>query len=491
MKNHPKFALIALAIAAALPTVSAQAMELKDAASKAVLGNPEVQAKWHQFQAAGHERDVIWGRFLPTLDVVLGIAREERSQPNAASTNLTRDGSTVTLRQNIFNGFGTTNDTKRLEHAKRVRYFELLDLSENAALEAARAYLDVQRFRRLLELTEDNYAVHRVVYEQIKERSESGVGRRVDLELAGGRLALAEANLLTDSASLHDVSARFQRIVGVPPKEVGETTPKALTSGLPPSAQEGLKQTLGRSPALLAAMENIQASQKDLEVQKAPFYPRLDFKAETTRGHDFEGISGKHKTDVMELAVSWNVFNGFADRSRTRQFAELINVAKDQRDKVCRDIRQTFQIAYNDTGKLTQQLVFLDQHQLSTDKAREAFHRQFDIGQRTLLDVLDTENEFFEARRAYINAEVDLNIAGARAQAASGNLLKTLGLTPLEAGEPNQVDQPSEEVLARCPEEGTPMPTTDKERLFQRAMEKVKLTRPAAPASAAPAAANK
>jgi outer membrane protein, adhesin transport system len=82
---------------------------------------------------------------------------------------------------------------------------------------------------------------------------------------------------------------------------------------------------------------------------------------------------------VAEVVMSWNLFNGFSDRARERQFAEQLNVAKDLRDKTCRDIRQTLLIAYNDVRKLTEQVIYISQNKVAVEKARIAYRQQFDI----------------------------------------------------------------------------------------------------------------
>jgi adhesin transport system outer membrane protein len=107
---------------------------------------------------------------------------------------------------------------------------------------------------------------------------------------------------------------------------------------------------------------------------------------------------------------------------------EKLNTSLDLRDKACVDTRQTLVIAYNDIISLKEQLGYRNQHQLSIEKAREAYRKQFDIGQRTLLDLLDTENEYFQARRAYANAERDLLAAYARTYASQGDLLRKVGV---------------------------------------------------------------
>ncbi|QJW85719.1 TolC family protein [Ramlibacter terrae] len=144
------------------------------------------------------------------------------------------------------------------------------------------------------------------------------------------------------------------------------------------------------------------------------------------RGRNINGITGGTNSTVAEVVLNWNLFNGFADRSRERQFAEQLNVARDARDKTCRDTRQTTMIAYNDVVKLREQLDYLQLHESSLARALTAYRLQFQIGQRSLLDLLDTENERFRARRAVVNAQHELAIAYVRTQAGIGNLLRAL-----------------------------------------------------------------
>lgn len=494
---------LALLVTSAFSGAHAAPARLDEAASKAVQSNPDVVAKWHQFRASGFERDAAWGRYLPTLDVLFGTAYERRESPlftNPHDRSYNYQNTRITLRQNLFEGFATLNETKRLEHASLVRFYELLDLSETAAFEASRAYIDVWRYRRLVEFAEENYATHRVIYDKIKERVDAGVGRRVDLETAAGRLALAESNLLTETSNLHDVTARYQRIVGELPKDDLEAPPAAaISKGLPKDRSEGVKSGLAKSPQLKAALENILSAKRNVDVQKAAYSPRVD--AFLEQGHDLNAGGytagntipphGSTNYQTAGVTVSWNLFRGLQDISRERRAAEDLNVAKDLREKTCRDVRQNLEIAFNDHLRLAEQLQYLDQHQLSTDKAREAFRRQFDIGQRTLLDVLDTENEFYTARRNYANGENDLLIADLRYQAAAGNLLQALNLKNLDMTPPKPETTAEEDMLATCPAEAVQPVVIDKEAVFRRAMAKEELNRPLqrAPVEAAPAPA--
>ena len=212
-----------LLLLAILPMfANAQVMTMKESAQLAITTNPEVQAKWHAFQAANGERDVAFGGYLPHADLQASVAHESHNEPLLVD-NFNSRSEALTLTQMLYDGFATANDVARLDHNRLARLYELYDTSESTTLEVVRAHLDVLRYRKLVALAEENYVQHRAVYDQIQSKAKAGVGRRVDLEQSAGRLALAEANLLTETSNLHDVSARFQRLVGVrPAKDLDE-----------------------------------------------------------------------------------------------------------------------------------------------------------------------------------------------------------------------------------------------------------------------------
>ena len=307
----------------------------------------------------------------------------------------------------LFDGFATRNEVKRLGKAQLVRYYELLDASEAIALEAARAYLDVLRYRFLVDLAEDNYVSHRATFEQLLRRTQSGVGRRVDLEQAASRLALAEVNLTTETANLHDVTARYQRIVNSQPPHVifsaGADQPRL--AGQP---EGGARKAVQQQPGPARRPGEHRSRRYDIAVRRAAYLPRLDFRARADNAENYLGVIGDRTNNVAEVVLTYNLFNGGSDRARERQYIERKHLAVDLRDKACRDTRQTLSIAYNDVPRLREQVSFLDIQVGLVEKTRDAYRDQFNVGQRTLLDLLDTENELLSARRAAINADIDL-----------------------------------------------------------------------------------
>jgi adhesin transport system outer membrane protein len=477
-------ALFAHSYTAVAQTPSAVAhATLKEIAQKAVLNSPEVTAKWHNYKAADEEVGVARGGFFPRVDVTAGQGNETLKQPVGNTglvydrKNYSRTSYAASLNQMLFDGFATFNEVRRLDKAKLVRYYELLDASENVALEASRAYLDVLRYRFLNDLAEDNYVQHKATFDQLMRRTQSGVGRRVDLEQAGSRLALAEVNLTTEAANLHDVTARYQRLVNsLPPAVV--FPPALVSTGIPVSAKLMLETLHKKNPALHSAIENIEAAQYDLYARRAAYSPKLDFRARTDNIDTYQGIPGDRVNNVAELVVTYNIFNGGSDRARERQYMERRNIAIDMREKACRDTRQTALIAFNDVQRLREQSSFLSLQVSLLEKTRDAYRDQYNIGQRTLLDLLDTENELLSARRSAINADSDLTLAYLRTYAGMGTLLEFLGLQKLDAATPAESDLAQVDASQLCPTDPVVTNASNRAALNARAEALLEGTKP-------------
>lgn len=445
---------------------------LRDAARQTVMSNPEVLSAFHEFRAAEQQTRVARGGYLPRLDLEAAVGTQRIDDPRFDDYDFNRDRVSVLLSQMIYDGFETRNRVRSYDFTARARYFEVLAASEQLSAEVARAYYDVLRHRELVELSKENYAAHRLIYEQIERRVKAGVSRGVDLAQAFGRLALSESNLLTDVTNLHDVSMRYQRLVGEAPAETLQE-PEIAPNLLPGTVDDTLALAYASSPRMNAMIANAWSADSAADVQKATMLPRFDVRARQDVWHDKDDISGRYEEGVVELVMTYNLYNGGSDRAERRRLLYKADQAEDLRTQTCRNIRQELSIAFNEMRALDQQLIYLDRHQLSIDKARVAYRRQFDIGQRTLLDMLDTENEYYDARRAYVNAQRLHGISYARALASAGSLVSALELgNELHPMEKPGTDQEAPDMVAVCPPAPDVTPVIDKDAIYREAIRK-------------------
>ncbi len=463
----------ALALMLAGTSASAQPGDaLRFAAASAIAKHPDVNARFNAYRAAVDAVAAARGSYWPRIDLNASAARDNERVDAAApvSQSLGRSGVGLTITQLLWDGLGTRSDVSRLSHDQLARYFEWLDTTEQVALEVARAHYDVMRLRRFVQLAEENYVQHRSAHLQIDSRVKAGVGRGVDLEQAAARLAQAESTLALEIADLHDASARYLRVVGTAsPRQLPSLT--VLSNGIPLKPAQALVRAIRHNAAVSAAIENLRASRALVDVRQAAYQPRAEARLRAEGGHNLDGVRDRTRAGTAEIVLTWNLYNGGADQARVRQQVNLLNQAANQRDKACHEARLAAAIAFNDIARLSDQLVLLERNATAIEKARDAYRQQFDIGQRSLLDLLNAESERYSATRAYANAEHDLATAYARAHASMNQLGMQLGLSRAQApgADPAEWTQ-GEDAPERC--EGTPITveSTSREDLDARAL---------------------
>lgn len=434
-------------------------LTLEQTVEKTVLSNPEIRARFQDFQSTLEGQKIARGGLLPEVNLQGWTGQEWRgSYEGASSKNWSRSGYSLQLRQLLFDGFTTTNNVKQLGFEKLSGYYELLASVDSLAAEAVSAYLDVQRYREMEKLAQDNYRLHDETLARIRERQESGVGRGVDLEQANGRVALAQTNLMTEANNLNDVNQRYRRIVGEMPPAMLADAPD-VTSFLPNDAKDFVP-SLRSSPAILSKQALVQAAEAGVSSSRGAFSPTLELRAATGKDRDEPGTPYRdaHSSNV-QLMLSYNLFRGGADSARVRQTKAQSYAARDVRDYTCRNVQQDLSVAWNNVVKLREQLPFLREHEMTTAKVRVAYMQQFQIGDRSLLDLLDTENELFDSRRALVNAIYDLKKAEYQWLALSHKILPAVAVSQPYQEAPSEasgLDFP-EESLAACM---TPAPDT-------------------------------
>jgi len=456
---------------AAGTTVASELSSLREAARQAVTTNPDVLAAFSEFQAAEQQVRVARGGYLPRVDLEAAVGVERIDDPRFGTNDFSRNRISVQLSQMIFDGFATRSRVRAYGQESRMRYFEVLAASETIMAEVARAYFDVLRHRELVDLSKENYAAHRLILEQIERRARAGVSRRVDLEQSYGRLALSEANLLTDVTNLHDVSVRYQRLVGTPPAQA-LAEPEITPGLLPTSIEATLGIAYSQNPMINAAIAHAWSATDAANVVRGSMLPRFDVRLRQDFWDGGDEFSSQYDRGVAELVMTYNLYNGGADRAERRRLLHKADQAANLRNQVCRNIRQDVSIAFNEMRALEEQMVYLGRHMQAIGRAREAYRSQFGIGQRTLLDMLDTENEFYDARRAYVNAKRQYDVAYAQALAGVGALISALELGPDLAPMTlrDQGKAASPDIQAVCPAEPIFTPTIDKDAIFREAL---------------------
>lgn len=417
---------------------SVQSQTLEQAVAITLATNPELKSAYNELQSAIKQSDASGGAYLPSLDLDAGIGYEgidPAESTTRSDTNLTRKEATISLTQLLWDGNATLNDMDRTSADAESLRWQLLANASDLALQVTNVYLDAVKATEVLALSESNLAVHKRIYRDIQRRATSGIGSTADVTQVEARIAKAHGNLLAAQNNLVDTHTQFKRLVGQDP--LGLIYPRADESKLPLSLTDALVQAFDEHPVIKVSKVDVDSARFQYKQSKGSYFPTFSIEASQTWRDDAGGDEGQSEETLAMLRMRYNLYNGGSDSALSERAAYQLNQAKDLRDNAYRQVEESLRLSWSALDLTLQQKNFLADHVDSASETVIAYEKQYRIGQRTLLDLLNTENELFEARKDYLDAHYAEQYAKYRVMNATGNLLDALLVdTPKEWSEP-------------------------------------------------------
>ncbi|EGU46428.1 outer membrane protein [Vibrio ichthyoenteri ATCC 700023] len=420
-----KTALFLTVIVVSASQVHAQTLE--QAVALTMATNPEIKQAFNEYKSAVKEHDAAGGAYLPSIDLDAGIGYEGINPANSTGrddTDYTRKEATLSLTQLLWDGNATINDIGRTgADAESVR-LQLMSNASDLALRVTEIYLDAVKAREVLALSESNLAVHKDIYRDIKKRADSGIGSTADVTQVEARIAKAHGNLLAAQNNLIDTHTQFRRVVGQEP--LGLIYPRADENKLPLSLNEAVDLAYEMHPVIMISKIDVDAARYQYKQSKGNYYPTISIEASQSWRDDASGDLGSSEETLAMLRMRYNLYNGGSDSDLSERAAYQLNKAKDLRDNAYRQVEEGLKLSWSALDLTLQQKEFLADHVDSASETVIAYEKQYRIGKRTLLDLLNTENELFQARKDYLDAHYSEQYAKYRVMNATGNLLDAL-----------------------------------------------------------------
>ncbi|QDF65295.1 TolC family outer membrane protein [Shewanella sp. SNU WT4] len=436
-----KKSILAMWLALLLPAV-AHSQTLEQVVAHTLDTNPELRIAFNRFKEKEEQVNQAFGGFLPTVDVSAGYGVENTDSPSSRRSNgrnngdveLKRGEAGLTIRQILFDGFYSFSELDRTQYEASAEQWALYSAAEDMALEVSKVYINYLRNQQVLTLAEKNLQTHQSIYDQIKERTDSGLGSTADLSQISGRLARANANVISARNNFFDAKAEFAKVAALDPD--GLITPVPDTDLLPKTFADVSVLAQENHPILKSAAADIQAAENQKDSAQANYYPTISLELDgnwnnNLDGEDGSGIGsaqvGGYNNDLVAMVkMRYNLFDGGRDLAKEKGAAYKVSESKEIRERAYRQVIEGANLAWNAYESLGPQKNFIKEHVIASKETQSAYTQQFNLGQRTLLDLLDTENELFEARKDYLQAEYDEIIAQYRVLNATGQLLNSL-----------------------------------------------------------------
>ncbi|MGV7006052.1 TolC family protein [Desulfovibrio sp. QI0442] len=388
--------------------------------------------------------------FGPRVDVTGQAGGSVLSDSSTRSQNLDSQmwgkvGYSAQLVQPIWDGFATRSRVRTAKSTLESQKYRVFDTATSLSLDAIIAHIDLLRRRKIYELSEENVAHHKSLVGQAQDRASLGADTAADVTQAQSRLQRALSSLSEAKASLLVAEETYTRLTGLP----AASRLQAVT--MPPqlytASQAVLEKAKKSNPKLAAYLQDIRASRAERELADSAFSPALNLEA----GPNYTNLGGTsdrwvYSFDVMGV-VRWNIFNSGADvaerRAASARMRQSRQVMYNFIDDLKLDVDSTWinylaaQEQYNHYSKAIEYNKY----------TRTAYIEQFQIGKRSILDVLDTESELYNSATQAETARGNILVGAYRLSALTGNMLPEMSINtgPLGQSAPKEPEDPREE----------------------------------------------
>ncbi len=436
-------AVAAAPVAAAYPTTNPRQMDLRSAVAIGISTNPETGVVQNNRRATDEELEQAKGLYRPSVDFRADTGYEysddvgTRAGRGDDTESLWRKEAGLTLTQMLFDGFETKYENKRQEARVLSASRRVGESAELTGLAIVEAYLDVMRQREQLKIARDNVAAHITLLDQITDSAQAGRTTDADVQQGNARLASARALEASVREALRVAEASYIREVGDPPQDL--VMPMVPVSALSQDVEREVKLALHQSPTIGIFEADIDVAHAEFQGSKSTMYPQIDLQLNARTGDDLNGVEGRDTSASALAVLNWNLYRGGIDTARVKEHINREAQAKEARAdaarKVENDVRTTWASMVS-AGERARQ--FTSQVAANTEVVR-SYKDQFDLNRRTLLDVLDSQNELFVSRSNLVNAEFLEMFAVYRLLALKGDMLKTLGVPAPRESDPAKI----------------------------------------------------
>ncbi|SCW85147.1 outer membrane protein, adhesin transport system [Sphingobium faniae] len=430
--------LIALCIAAMGGSALAQSTDLKSAIEAALDSHPEINQAIQNKQAIEFEREQAKGLFLPRISVEgsAGIRRLEnrtRRSLGLEDQTLYPMEADAVIEQTLFDSGYRSAEKRRQAARTDGAALRVGERAQFVALNVTRQYLDYMLQQRIVAASEDNIAFHRKLLGDLNEGVSRGSISIADQQQAEERLQSALVRKSEAEQDMVNAEISFRTLTGLSIDQV--TMPDAVTAAVPPTLEDAIATARTDNPLIREAEADIQAAYAVVDEAKAELGPTVSLEGRGRVGQDMDGFRGSTNDVQGRVVVRWQLYNGGINRAKVQEMTRRASEARFRLSQREREAEDDVRTAWNRWDTEKKRLVDLQRQSTVSDALLVSYREQFNVGRRSLLDVLDTQNTRYNTLVRAETSRFSEIFAQYQILAAANKLLDAMGLpAPSDAG---------------------------------------------------------
>lgn len=412
---------------------SAAPVSLKEAVVVAVNSNPQIAQAQYNKEAIEFERKQAQGQFLPRVDLEGSAGVRHLDNRTRRSLNLNNEELYPLEAQGraewVLIDFGRRRG-ELLRQAARVDGASLrtLERSEFVALQVSRQYLDVLLQQRIVAVSQDNAGFHQMLVGDLTTGVQQGSISTADQQQAQERLQAALVRQTEAEQSLREAQIALQRLTGLDITQV--QMPPELAEQLPGSLDEAVGLARTANPRVQEARADVDASHALATSAKGDLYPEIGIDGTGRVGEDIDGFRGTTRDVQGRVFLRWNIFDGGINRAKYQEMVRRASEARYRLYDVEREAEQDVRNAWTQMNSQARVSEQLETQGHVSDDLLLSYRSQFNVGRRSLLDVLDAQNTRYNVQVRLETARFSRIFARYQTLASTHRFLTALDVAP-------------------------------------------------------------
>jgi adhesin transport system outer membrane protein len=420
----------------------AWAVDLREAVQSALATNPQIRQAVSNRAATEEELEQGKGLYYPNVSVQGSAGVESLKNPTRRSLGIADhtlwpiEGDLI-VDQLVYDSGGREAEIRRQAARSDAAAARVQERSEYVALNVARTYIDYILQQRLVAIAQDNVTFHERLAGDLREGVSKGSISIADQQQAEERLQAARAKVTQAREDLDTAAITFRTLTGMPIDAVN--MPPDLSQCMPASLDEAEAIARQENPRVREAVADLATSREEIRAAKADLGPKFSIQGRARAGHDIDGFEGR-TTDLQALGVlRWTLYNGGIKEANVREQQERSNEVHGRLFERTRAAEEDVRTAWSRLQNQTALASELETQGRISDDLLLSYREQFNIGRRSLLDVLDAQNSRYVVQQQTETARLAKLYAQYQVLAAENRLIQCLGVQAPAAAQPTMM----------------------------------------------------
>ncbi len=419
----------------------ARAQTLTDALVNAYITNPSLMAERAALHAADEGVPQALSGWRPTVNLRAQLNHEYSDSVtdftfSAGEQTINTKSIVLELSQPVYRGGRTVNATESAEEMVYAARAHVMEVEQNVLLAAVTSHFDVVRAQEVTNLSTSNEQVLSRQLQAAQDRFDVGELTRTDVSQAEARLADATASRVAAEGDLSISRANYQAVVGMAPTKLEFPSRESMPELFDPDT--GQRLSMRRNPKIVAALHYEKAALYNISAAAGVLLPEVTLDSSLSRAANPTTFTDEQDTFQIGLTGRLPLYQSGSEYSEVRELRMIATQRRRELDTVRRDVEENFLRTWEELLTARARMVSFETSVKANEIALDGVNQEAEVGARTILDVLDAEQELFEAKVNLVRVRRDEAVATFKLLSISGSMTAAELNLPVELYDPGQ-----------------------------------------------------